>query len=193
MYLQWGTAWSTPTTTPLTAPFPTSPASCGAHLRRSARDAALQRKPTSGCRCARHRRRWRSAGSTGSSRTRPTTTPWCAAGQRLVPLLRRQALEDRGLVCGGQRRHRHAQTKLITEADIIEGGKYQRFMVWDGGNNRLTYWDAERGQVGRRDAQDPDHRLLHRASARRSRGSRLAARPVGVVRPGRRQVRRLLG
>ena len=34
------------------------------------------------------------------------------------------------------------RTKLITEADIIEGGKYQRFMVWDENNNRLTYWDA---------------------------------------------------
>lgn len=38
------------------------------------------------------------------------------------------------------------RTKLITEADIIEGGKYQRFMVWDENNNRLTYWDAEEGK-----------------------------------------------
>ena len=38
------------------------------------------------------------------------------------------------------------RTKLITEADIKEGGKYQRFMVWDENNNRLTYWDAEEGK-----------------------------------------------
>ncbi len=38
------------------------------------------------------------------------------------------------------------RTKLITEADIIEGGKYQRFMVWDENNERLTYWDAEEGK-----------------------------------------------
>ncbi|MDE8685585.1 hypothetical protein P0G11_13745, partial [Adlercreutzia rubneri] len=38
------------------------------------------------------------------------------------------------------------RTKLITVADIIEGGKYQRFMVWDENNNRLTYWDAEEGK-----------------------------------------------
>mgnify|MGYP002509779746 CR=1 FL=1 len=38
------------------------------------------------------------------------------------------------------------RTKLITEADIKEGGKYSRFMVWDENNNRLTYWDAEEGK-----------------------------------------------
>ncbi len=38
------------------------------------------------------------------------------------------------------------RTKLITEADMIEGGKYQRFMVWDENNQRLTYWDAEEGK-----------------------------------------------
>ncbi|MDR1183566.1 MAG: molybdopterin-dependent oxidoreductase, partial [Coriobacteriales bacterium] len=37
------------------------------------------------------------------------------------------------------------KTKLLTEADLIEGGKYQRFMVWDEANERLTYWDAELG------------------------------------------------
>lgn len=37
------------------------------------------------------------------------------------------------------------KTKLLTEADMIEGGKYQRFMVWDEANERLTYWDAELG------------------------------------------------
>ncbi|MEE8715974.1 MAG: molybdopterin dinucleotide binding domain-containing protein [Coriobacteriales bacterium] len=38
------------------------------------------------------------------------------------------------------------KTKLLTEADIKEGGKYQRFMVWDEANERLTYWDAELGK-----------------------------------------------
>ncbi len=38
------------------------------------------------------------------------------------------------------------RSKLITEADIKEGGKHQRFMVWDENNNRLTYWDAEEGK-----------------------------------------------
>ncbi len=38
------------------------------------------------------------------------------------------------------------KTKLLTEADLVEGGKYQRFMVWDENNNRLTYWDAEEGK-----------------------------------------------
>ncbi|WP_418864522.1 molybdopterin dinucleotide binding domain-containing protein [Slackia exigua] len=37
------------------------------------------------------------------------------------------------------------KTKILTEADIKEGGKYQRFMVWDEANERLTYWDAETG------------------------------------------------
>jgi anaerobic selenocysteine-containing dehydrogenase len=37
-------------------------------------------------------------------------------------------------------------TRLLTEADIKEDGKYQRFMVWDEANERLTYWDAELGQ-----------------------------------------------
>lgn len=37
------------------------------------------------------------------------------------------------------------KTKLLTEADMVEGGKYQRFMVWDDANERLTYWDAEVG------------------------------------------------
>ena len=36
-------------------------------------------------------------------------------------------------------------TRLLTEADIKEDGKYQRFMVWDENNARLTYWDAELG------------------------------------------------
>ena len=38
------------------------------------------------------------------------------------------------------------KTRLLTEADIKEGGKYQRFMVWDEANERLTYWDAEVGK-----------------------------------------------
>ncbi len=38
------------------------------------------------------------------------------------------------------------KTKLLTEADLVEGGKYQRFMVWDEANERLTYWDAEEGK-----------------------------------------------
>jgi anaerobic selenocysteine-containing dehydrogenase len=38
------------------------------------------------------------------------------------------------------------RTKLITEADIKEGGSVHRFMVWDENNNRLTYWDAEEGK-----------------------------------------------
>lgn len=38
------------------------------------------------------------------------------------------------------------RSKLITEADIKEGGKYSRFMVWDENNSRLTYWDAEEGK-----------------------------------------------
>lgn len=37
-------------------------------------------------------------------------------------------------------------TRLLTEADMQEGGKHQRFMVWDEANQRLTYWDAELGQ-----------------------------------------------
>ena len=37
------------------------------------------------------------------------------------------------------------KTKLLTEADLKEDGKYQRFMVWDEANERLTYWDAELG------------------------------------------------
>ena len=37
------------------------------------------------------------------------------------------------------------KTRLLTEADIKEDGKYQRFMVWDEANERLTYWDAELG------------------------------------------------
>ena len=35
------------------------------------------------------------------------------------------------------------KTRLLTEADLKEDGKYQRFMVWDEANERLTYWDAE--------------------------------------------------
>ncbi|MCD8315783.1 MAG: molybdopterin-dependent oxidoreductase, partial [Eggerthellaceae bacterium] len=38
------------------------------------------------------------------------------------------------------------KTRLLTEADIKEDGKYQRFMVWDEANERLTYWDAEVGK-----------------------------------------------
>ena len=38
------------------------------------------------------------------------------------------------------------KTRLLTEADIKEDGKYQRFMVWDEANERLTYWDAELGK-----------------------------------------------
>lgn len=33
------------------------------------------------------------------------------------------------------------RTKLITEADMVEGGSPYRFMVWDENNQRLTYWD----------------------------------------------------
>ena len=38
------------------------------------------------------------------------------------------------------------RTKLITEADIKEDGKYYRFMVWDENNERLTWWDARNGK-----------------------------------------------
>ena len=38
------------------------------------------------------------------------------------------------------------KTKLLTEADLKEDGKYQRFIVWDEANERLTYWDAELGK-----------------------------------------------
>ena len=38
------------------------------------------------------------------------------------------------------------KTRLLTEADVKDGGKYQRFMVWDEANERLTYWDAELGK-----------------------------------------------
>jgi anaerobic selenocysteine-containing dehydrogenase len=38
------------------------------------------------------------------------------------------------------------RTKLITEADMVEGGSPKRFMVWDENNQRLTYWDAEAGK-----------------------------------------------
>ena len=69
---------------------------------------------------------------------------------------RRQALEDRGLARRGLTAASTCSTKLITEADLIEGGKYQRFMVWDENNNRLTYWDAEEGKWEGEMHNDPD-------------------------------------
>ncbi len=39
-----------------------------------------------------------------------------------------------------------AKTRLLTEADMVEGGKFERFMVWDENNERLTYWDVEVGE-----------------------------------------------
>nr|WP_283171795.1 molybdopterin-dependent oxidoreductase [Curtanaerobium respiraculi] len=39
-----------------------------------------------------------------------------------------------------------SRTKLITEADLKEGGSPYRFMVWDENNQRLTYWDVESGK-----------------------------------------------
>ncbi|MDO5042339.1 MAG: molybdopterin-dependent oxidoreductase [Slackia sp.] len=38
------------------------------------------------------------------------------------------------------------RTKLITEADVKEGGSVKRFLVWDENNQRITYWDAEAGK-----------------------------------------------
>ena len=38
------------------------------------------------------------------------------------------------------------RTKLITEADVTEGGSVKRFLVWDENNQRITYWDAEAGK-----------------------------------------------
>ncbi len=47
------------------------------------------------------------------------------------------------------------KTRLLTEADVdsdsvpwdVEGdGKYQRFLVWDDANDKLTYWDAQLGK-----------------------------------------------
>ena len=35
------------------------------------------------------------------------------------------------------------RTKLITEADVKEGGSVHRFMVWDENNQRLTWWDSQ--------------------------------------------------
>ena len=57
------------------------------------------------------------------------------------------------------------KTKLLTEADLKEDGKYQRFMVWDEANERLTYWDAELGMWGR-GAPHPHHGtwIEHRTS-----------------------------
>ena len=40
----------------------------------------------------------------------------------------------------------HMRTRLLTEADLKEGGSPKRFMVWDAANERLTYWDAEEMQ-----------------------------------------------
>lgn len=36
----------------------------------------------------------------------------------------------------------HMRTRLLTEADMVEGGSPKRFMVWDENNERLTYWDS---------------------------------------------------
>ncbi|MFR5092832.1 MAG: hypothetical protein ACLTDR_13335 [Adlercreutzia equolifaciens] len=127
--------------------FGRGPARDGAHLRRSARDAAFQGSRHLAAAAPRHRRR---AGArlvrTGSSRTEAyddtmvrrwsnapflfcDDKPWKTEGW---------LVEGNGGI--------NMRTKLITEADIIEGGKYQRFMVWDENNNRLTYWDAEEGK-----------------------------------------------
>ncbi|NTU89655.1 MAG: molybdopterin-dependent oxidoreductase, partial [Actinobacteria bacterium] len=38
------------------------------------------------------------------------------------------------------------KTRLLTEADMVDGGSYKRFMVWDSANERLTYWDSEECQ-----------------------------------------------
>ena len=35
------------------------------------------------------------------------------------------------------------KTRLLKESDLIEGGSYLRFMVWDTIHNRLTYFDAD--------------------------------------------------
>lgn len=85
VYLQWGTAveYSNYDTTNRTIS-DVAPARDGAHLRRSARDAAFQGSRHLAAAAPRHRRRaWRSAGSLDHRRTRPTTTPWCAAGLTL--------------------------------------------------------------------------------------------------------------
>lgn len=38
-----------------------------------------------------------------------------------------------------------SNTRLLTEADLVEGGSAHRFMVWDEANDRLTYWDVDEG------------------------------------------------
>lgn len=38
-----------------------------------------------------------------------------------------------------------SNTRLLTEADLKEGGSPHRFMVWDEANNRLTFWDVDEG------------------------------------------------
>ena len=35
------------------------------------------------------------------------------------------------------------KTRLLKESDLVEGGSYLRFMVWDNINGRLTYFDAD--------------------------------------------------
>ena len=169
------------------------PACHGAHLRRPARDAAFQGSRHLATAAPRHRRRAGARLVQLDHRERSLRRYHGAPlVQRHLPLLRRQTLEDRGLACGGQRRHRHAHE--AHHRSRHHRGRQVPALHGVGREQQPAYLlGRRRGQVGRRDAQDPDHRLVHRASARGSRGSRLAARPEHVVRPGRRQVRRLLG
>lgn len=37
------------------------------------------------------------------------------------------------------------KTRLLKESDVVEGGSRDRFMVWDGLNDRLTYYDSDTG------------------------------------------------
>ena len=44
------------------------------------------------------------------------------------------------------------KTRLLKESDLVEGGSYKRFMVWDNISNGLIYFDAETTQW-----QDEEH------------------------------------
>lgn len=47
------------------------------------------------------------------------------------------------------------KTRLLKESDLVEGGSYKRFMVWDNVSQSLKYWDVETTQWEDEDNQGP--------------------------------------